>query len=144
LGTVVAVTNLRNGRSVLVRINDRGPYVKGRHIDLSHKAASVLGMIGPGTAPVRIDVLRVGSNRSPASKHHRYYVQVGLFNNLAAAKRLQANLLAAYPDVAIDRVKLGHHRYYRVRMGNFTTWDQALARAHQTVNPRFPVVIGRE
>ena len=56
LNTVVRVTNLQNGRSVLVRINDRGPYVRGRTIDLSRYAAKQLGMKSSGLAPVRIDV----------------------------------------------------------------------------------------
>lgn len=56
-GTRVRVTNLRNGRSVVVRINDRGPYVRGRVIDLSRRAAGVVGMRGSGTAPVSLQVL---------------------------------------------------------------------------------------
>jgi rare lipoprotein A len=57
LGTRVMVTSLTNARSVEVRINDRGPFVGGRIVDLSYAAASVLGMVGPGTMPVRLDVL---------------------------------------------------------------------------------------
>jgi len=57
LGTRVMVTSLTNGRAVEVRINDRGPFVGGRVIDLSYAAARVLGMIGPGTMPVRVEVL---------------------------------------------------------------------------------------
>jgi rare lipoprotein A len=56
-GTKVQVTNLNNGRSVIVKINDRGPYVRGRVIDLSAAAARALGMMDSGVAPVRIDVL---------------------------------------------------------------------------------------
>ncbi len=56
-GTRVRVTNVRNGRSVVVRINDRGPFIRGRVIDLSHRAARVIKMIGRGVAPVRIEVL---------------------------------------------------------------------------------------
>ena len=56
-GTRVRVTNLRNGRSVIVRINDRGPYIKGRIIDLSRRAATIVGMRKSGIAPVRVDIL---------------------------------------------------------------------------------------
>jgi rare lipoprotein A len=56
-GTRVRVTNTRNGRSVVVRINDRGPYIRGRVIDLSTGAARIIGMIGSGVAPVKIEVL---------------------------------------------------------------------------------------
>lgn len=59
-GTRVRVTNKRNGRSVVVRINDRGPYIKGRIIDLSKRAAGVIGMRGSGIAPVSVQVLGRG------------------------------------------------------------------------------------
>lgn len=59
-GTVVRVTNLRNGRHVVVRINDRGPFIRGRIIDLSRGAARELDMIGEGVVPVRVEVLRWG------------------------------------------------------------------------------------
>lgn len=60
LGTTCIVTNLRNNKSVTVRINDRGPFVKDRVIDLSYAAAKVVGMIDTGTAPVRVEVLAGG------------------------------------------------------------------------------------
>lgn len=56
-GTRVRVTNLRNGRSVVVRINDRGPFIRGRIIDLSKRAATVVGMRNAGVVPVRVEVL---------------------------------------------------------------------------------------
>jgi rare lipoprotein A len=56
LDTVVRVTNLENNRSVLVRINDRGPFARGRVIDVSHEAAELLGMTKAGVVPVRIEV----------------------------------------------------------------------------------------
>ncbi|MGI9404304.1 MAG: septal ring lytic transglycosylase RlpA family protein [Hyphomicrobium sp.] len=56
-GTKVRVTNKRNGRSVVVTINDRGPFIRGRVIDLSKSAAQVIGMTGAGVAPVSLDVL---------------------------------------------------------------------------------------
>ncbi len=59
-GTRVRVTNLRNGRSVVVRINDRGPYIRGRIIDLSRRAATVVGMRNAGVVPVKVDILGRG------------------------------------------------------------------------------------
>ena len=56
-GTKLCVENLRNGRGVTVRVNDRGPFIGGRVIDLSKKAAQSLGMIRTGTAPVRVSVV---------------------------------------------------------------------------------------
>jgi rare lipoprotein A len=56
-GTRVRVTNVNTGRSVTVRINDRGPFVRGRVIDVSHSAAESLGMVGQGVAKVKLDVV---------------------------------------------------------------------------------------
>jgi rare lipoprotein A len=57
LGSRLRVTNLENGRTVRVRVNDRGPYIDGRVVDLSREAARVLGMVGRGVVPVRLDVV---------------------------------------------------------------------------------------
>jgi len=62
-GTYVRVTNLENGRSVVVRINDRGPFAKGRIIDLSYAAAKRLGMVHSGVAKVRIEVIAYPGRR---------------------------------------------------------------------------------
>lgn len=62
--TRVKVTNLENGKSVVVRINDRGPFKKGRILDLSYRAARVIGLVSEGTAPVRLEVVSSG----PAGK----------------------------------------------------------------------------
>lgn len=64
LGSRAIVTNLDNGRSVEVRVNDRGPFVGGRVIDLSYAAARVIGMVGSGIAPVRIEVLAAGPTQT--------------------------------------------------------------------------------
>ena len=63
LGTKVRVTNLENGKSIKLVINDRGPFVKGRIIDLSYRAARKLDFVNQGTAKVRIDVIRLGDNK---------------------------------------------------------------------------------
>ena len=57
-GTKLRVTNTHTGRSVTVRVNDRGPYVPGRVVDVSHSAAQELGMVGRGVAPVKLDVVQ--------------------------------------------------------------------------------------
>lgn len=63
LGTKVRVTNLENGKSIKLVINDRGPFVKGRIIDLSYKAARKLDFVNQGTVKVRIDIIRLGDNK---------------------------------------------------------------------------------
>lgn len=113
LGTYVMVTNLTNGRSVAVRINDRGPFVKDRVIDLSYAAAKALDMIGPGTAQVRIEVLK---NISPPASSQKFSVQVGSFvlkeNALALKKELEKN----FADVYIAVFETTQQIYYRVRI----------------------------
>ena len=63
LGTRIRVTNLKNGRSLTMTIIDRGPFVKGRILDVSYKAARKLGFVNEGTTKVRVDVLRLGNNK---------------------------------------------------------------------------------
>jgi rare lipoprotein A len=113
LGTSVAVTNLTNGRSVVVRINDRGPFVKNRVIDLSYAAARALDMIGPGTAPVRIEVL---ADISPPPAALRFSVQTGSFINKDNAASMSRELAREFSDVQISTFTTPHQVYYRVRV----------------------------
>ncbi len=144
LGTRAMVTNLDNGRSVQVRINDRGPFVKGRAIDLSHRAAQILGIVRPGTARVRVDVLRGGTSSRLAERRSGYFVQVGSFSRHANAERLRQRLAASYTDVHVDKLNAGKHRFYRVRMGSFATRGQAQRRAIQTARLGLPIVVVEE
>ena len=90
-GSVVRVTNLNNGLHTDVRIIDRGPFVEGRILDLSRAAAQAIQMVGPGTAPVRIELV---SGPMPASGD--FTVQVGAFSQRANAERLRDRLLVRY------------------------------------------------
>ena len=63
LNTIVRVTNLSNNKSLILRINDRGPYVKGRILDCSYGAAKKLGFIAQGTTKVRIELIEIGDNK---------------------------------------------------------------------------------
>jgi rare lipoprotein A len=73
LGARVRVTNLTNGRSTVVRINDRGPYVRGRSLDLSYASARAIGMVGRGTAPVRVEPVdgRPARSAKPGTRRKR-------------------------------------------------------------------------
>lgn len=112
-GTYVRVTNLTSGRSVVVRINDRGPFVKGRIIDLSYAAAQKLGMAETGVAPVVIKVLK---RFSPKKSSQRYAIQVGSFTDKRNAKTLRAKLQRNYDNVYIAEHKTTSQIYYRVRI----------------------------
>jgi rare lipoprotein A len=130
LGTRVAVTNLQNGRQVEVRVNDRGPFAKSRVIDLSYAAARALDMIGPGTAPVRIEVLDDGAARfAPLA----YTVQVGSFGDHDNALRLKDMLDRRFTAVYVSRMEGTSGRYYRVRVGHFTRREEAMQLARSLV-----------
>ncbi len=144
LGSHVMVTNLDNGRAVQVRINDHGPYVKGRKIDLSHQAAQTLGIVRPGTARVRIDVLTQPAGTRRIGTPIRYYVQVGSYSRQTNARQVSNKLAAFYRDVRVDQVNAGARSFYRVRMGSFATRDQARERADNSARFGYPIVIVSE
>lgn len=131
-GTRVMVTNLDNGRSAIVRINDRGPFVRGRIIDLSYAAARVLGLVGPGTARVRVEVLGEGTSeeRKPIPRTtSQFFVQVGSFTVQENAFRMKKELESAYDGVKVIPFKTGEQTFYRVRISaRDRTSAEALAR----------------
>ena len=127
LGSRLRVTNLANGRTVEVLVNDHGPYVHGRDLDLSHRAALILGIIKPGTACVRMDI--VSTPPGGPIFGQRYFVQVGSFNDPANAQRLGERLGRYYDDVRIIEAASETNRCYRVRMGMFADRASAEQRA---------------
>ena len=152
LGTRVMVTNLSNGRSVEVRINDRGPFVGGRAIDLSYAAARMLRMIGPGTARVRIDALaratRVAERSValvPAPPRDlpaaRYLVQVASLSDSARAEHLRRVLGARFPDAHVAPLETAESLYYRVVIGPYPFRGVAAARGEMVNRLGYPAVI---
>lgn len=112
-GTHVMVTNLNNGKSVKVKINDRGPFVKGRIIDLSYAAAQVLDAVGPGVIPVKLEIL---GQESPPLSGQRFAVQVGSFVNKENAISLRKELKNRFRDVYVSAFKTPAQTFYRVRI----------------------------
>jgi rare lipoprotein A len=110
--TMVRVTNLSNGKSVVVRITDRGPFVENRIIDLSRAAAQTIDSIGPGVVPVRLVVV---SGNDPFGGY--FTVQVGAFKEKGNADRLRERLDLSYPPATIEQVALDDGTFYRVRVG---------------------------
>ncbi len=135
-GTMVRVTNLQNGRQLDIRINDRGPFAKGRIIDLSYGAAKKLGVVGPGTAPVEIVALAAPVRRaSPTGGGNQFEnvdltrgnftFQVGAFQERANAERLARQLEKRYTNVHIASFDRGDGMYHRVRVGRAHRLDEA-------------------
>jgi rare lipoprotein A len=123
-GTLVRVENLTNGLSVEVRINDRGPFVDGRIIDLSRAAAREIRMLGPGTAQVRLHVVSLPF-RNPAGY---YAVQVGAFRDRANAERVRAAMQARYGSARLTR-RDANPTPWRVLVGHEVTEEDGAALA---------------
>jgi rare lipoprotein A len=121
-GTQVRVHNLENGLATEVRINDRGPFVEGRIIDLSYVAARAIQM--PGIARVRLEILGV-STAVPRAEPGIFSVQVGAFQDRRNAESLQQAILARYSPVNILTFDRGDAVFYRVRVGRESTEDAA-------------------
>lgn len=119
-GAVVRVTDLDNGRQTEVRINDRGPFVANRVIDLSLSAAQAVGMVGPGTARVRLEVIA-----GPNPQVGFFGVQVGAFANQDNAERLRAQLATRYSAVSIAVYDSPNGVFYRVRVGRLPSQEAA-------------------
>jgi rare lipoprotein A len=119
--TMVRVTNLNNGKSTVVRITDRGPFVDNRIIDLSLAAAREVDSIGPGVVPVRVEVLSPGVD--PTSGF--FTVQVGAFRDRANAERLHDRLSASYSPIFIQQYDSPDGVFYRVRVGRISGEDAA-------------------
>jgi len=118
--TMVRVTNLNNGKSTVVRITDRGPFVNNRIIDLSLAAAREVESVGPGVVPARVEVL--GGVDTTAGF---FTVQVGAFRERANAERLRDSLNASYSPIFIQQYDSPDGVFYRVRVGRISGEDAA-------------------
>lgn len=133
-GTKVRVTNLNNQRSIIVRVNDRGPFVESRVIDLTRTGAEQLGMIQAGTAPVRVETVGTVPGLAPVpgtpgtyDLKGNFYVQVGAFgnpdnaNNLVAALRNRGFGARTYFAQQVG--------FWRVQVGPFPSLNDAEGRS---------------
>lgn len=135
-GTRVRVTNLNNNRSIVVRINDRGPFVSNRVIDLTRTGAEKLDMIAEGTAPVRLETLGTVAGLSEGDLSGRFYVQVGAFARKENADALSAGLRQQGYGVRVyfsDQVG-----YWRVQVGPYNSLKRAESAASGRVGADFP------
>ena len=143
--TWVQVVNLDNRQSTVVRINDRGPFIPGRIIDLSRTAAESIQMVGPGTARVKLLIVddpapprredtverKEAASSHPArggsgSGERPFQVQVGAFSRQANALGLRARLAKLFPDVTVSETARPQGRVFRVRVGRFGSRESAL------------------
>ena len=136
LGTMVMVTNLENGKSVELKVNDRGPFVKGRIIDVSYAAAQMLGMWEKGTVSVKVEVIG-----SAVELVQRFTLQVGSFVDEINAQRLAEQLRKNFENVTIATLETPTQKYHRVRVGQFDTRESAWVMAEKLSQMGFKVLV---
>lgn len=148
LGTHLRVKNLNNQQSVTVRVNDRGPFVRGRIIDLSYAAAKKIDMVSAGTAPVEIVALGSETSRQNAGNpvppspsvdfyHGNFTFQIGAFKDKDNALRLKQSLEQRYSNVHIVEYDTGQEILYRVRVGSASSLDEAAAYENKLLEQGF-------
>ncbi len=133
MNTMVKVTNLNNSKSAVVRINDRGPFVRTRIIDLSYAAASRLGVVANGTAPVRLEVVGFGGlvsrdkTRVQSVSMSGFMVQIGAFRKKSGAQRYArrySSVLSRYKSI-VKKYMLDGYPIYRVYLNGFKSENEA-------------------
>ncbi|MBE0496575.1 MAG: septal ring lytic transglycosylase RlpA family protein [Campylobacterales bacterium] len=133
MNTMVRVTHLHNGKSIVVRINDRGPFVASRIIDLSYTGAQRIDMIQSGTAPVRLDVIGFGGSTGGTTQASQqveggeFLVQIGAFRRLEGARSFAKDHQmeeGRYP-ASVQEDVLDGSPIYRVYLGGFRSEDEA-------------------
>ena len=140
LGTRLVVTNLDNGRTAEVRVNDRGPFAEGRILDLSYAAARILGADRAGVIRVGLRVVALpGSVESHAAAG--FTVQVGAFASQAAAEGLRDTIARSGEAATVSEGDGGGRRFYRVRVGSYADRPSALAAAERLAARGYPVII---
>ncbi len=126
--TVVRVRNLDTGKSVDVRINDRGPYAQGRVIDLSRAAAQRIDMLNSGVAPVEIRIVKTAETvRRSQTAEERFTVQVGSFNTRDEARAMARDIRSAN----VHEARVEGRTVYRVYVGNFRSERRARNQMHR-------------
>ena len=137
MNTMVQVQNLATGREVTVRINDRGPFVRGRIIDLSKAAATKLGIMGSGVARVRVASLEAVPGYDGNDMAGRYWVQVGAFAVSANAHRQVRELRSQGYGGRVTRALSGGRELWRVQAG---AWPGLVAAqsAQGALDARYP------
>lgn len=126
-GTRLNITNPENGRRTVVVINDRGPFVRGRDLDLSLGAARKLDMVEDGVILVDVRVLPSDTSytREISNESRGYALQLGSFSDRASAETVRQQIINDYPHARITTVKSGGKTFYRVLAGSFPTRSAA-------------------
>ncbi len=148
-GTRLKVTKPDTGQSSIVTVTDRGPFIRGRHLDLSYGAAQQIGLVREGVGRVAVEVLdrdmryqkRVTEAPMPVGSGGSFAIQFGAFQDFDNAARLKQALELETRGVTITQVTVGGVTYHRVRLGPFPSRDDALARASAFADEGYETMI---
>ncbi|MCL5236974.1 MAG: septal ring lytic transglycosylase RlpA family protein [Nitrospirae bacterium] len=144
-GTKLRVVNKQNNKVVECIVNDRGPFIPGRDLDLSYAAARKIDLIGPGTCAVTIEPvgrdLRYVKYVKYSASEGALTIQVGSFRDEANAKRLKMALDLHYKNVYIMDANVGGAKYFRVRIGKFNNKNDAAALGKSLADEGYNVMV---
>jgi len=139
-GTWIHIENLDGGQTARVRVNDRGPFVEGRILDVSYAAGVALGVVARGVIPVRLRVVAPPDN---FAMEPVFTVQVGAFTEESAAADVQRTLAESGFESDVVRAEERGRVVYRVRTGRFSTRPEADAHAERLRSRGFRTVVSR-
>ena len=146
-GTRLKVTSIENNRSAECVVNDRGPFIEGRDIDLSYAVAKEIGVIGPGISRVILETNgRDNSYIRPvkvqtSEKTGLFAIQVGAFTESINAIQMKVALRLKYANVYVQETEVKGETYYRVRVGNYQDYNTALSVAEQLGQEGYPALL---
>ena len=150
LGTYVKVTNLENGRSTILRVNDRGPFVGGRIIDLSARGAQDLGCHVKGLARVRVEAVQYATPQTvgdatywkvdpvPSFRYGRFTIQIGAFREQGNAYRLKEKMTGENRETRVTDQPERNGLWYRVQVGSFNDLVMAKAEVERFKSNGYP------
>ncbi len=149
LGVYARVTNLENGKEIKVKVNDRGPFIRGRFLDLSYGAAKELGMVEAGVGKVELEIIgnvpyQTAKGKASAgrvSSTGLFTIQVGAFVERENAARLKSLLESRYKDVYIVSYETNLQKFYRVRVGAFENEKDALKTSNELESQNYATFI---
>jgi peptidoglycan lytic transglycosylase len=144
-GTILKVTNVSNNREVRCVVNDRGPFVAGRDIDLSYGTARAIGLMSTGKVFINVEgrdesyvrKVKIHTNGMPGP----FAVQVGSFTERSNADRLKESLELEYGNVYIQEMKVKSYRRFRVRVGDFESLGKAISFAGKLGLEGYPTLV---
>lgn len=145
-GTILRLTNPDTGATTTVTINDRGPFVSGRDLDLSYRAAKEVGVIGPGVAAISVQYIgrdmkyakyiRVSETRAAS-----YTIQIASYEYRPSAEKLKTAVEQSYPGAFIKQVAVNGKTYYKVRVGRYTSKEKAMSEAKHFANEGYDTYV---